>query len=53
MNAPNSFHPDGISIDQYPAESLVVPAVVIDIREQAAINPDYVLTRSDVLVWER
>jgi len=53
INAPNSFHLDGIGIDQYSAESLVVPAVVIDICDQAAANPDYVLTIADVMVWEQ
>ena len=53
MNAPNSFYADGASIDTYPASSLVVPAVVIDIQKQAAANADYVLTKSDVLSWEQ
>lgn len=53
MNAPASFHSTGIGIDQYPAESLVVPAVVIDIRNQVAANPDYLLVQSDVLSWEQ
>jgi kynurenine formamidase len=53
MNAPNSFYPQGMTIDQYPAESLIAPAVVIDIRQQAATNPDYALTISDVLAWEQ
>lgn len=53
MNAPNSFHELGMGIDQYPAESLVVPAVVMDIRDKAAVNPDYALTLGDVLVWEQ
>ncbi|MFH7026702.1 MAG: cyclase family protein [Heteroscytonema crispum UTEX LB 1556] len=52
INAPNSFHRDGVGIDQYPAESLIVPAVVIDICDQAAVNPDYVLTVADILAWE-
>jgi kynurenine formamidase len=52
INAPNSFHRDGVGIDQYPAESLIVPAIVIDICVQAAINPDYVLTVADILAWE-
>ncbi len=53
MNAPNSFYADGMSIDQYPAESLVAKAVLIDIRKQAAANPDYALALSDVLTWEQ
>lgn len=52
INAPKSFYPDGVGIDRYPAESLVVPAVVIDIRKQAAVNADYVLTLADIWAWE-
>ncbi|HEY9608573.1 cyclase family protein [Allocoleopsis sp.] len=53
MNAPNSFYPEGMSIDKYPAESLIAQAVVIDIRKQAASNTDYALTLADVLAWEQ
>ncbi|MGI2907292.1 cyclase family protein [Tolypothrix sp. VBCCA 56010] len=52
INAPKSFHNFGVGIDKYPAESLVVSAVVIDIRVQTAVNSDYVLTVADVLAWE-
>lgn len=52
INAPNSFHLDGVGIHEYSAESLVVPAVVIDIREQTLVNPDYVLYVDDILTWE-
>jgi kynurenine formamidase len=34
INAPNSFYPDGIGIDSYPSESLVVPAIVIGYSSQ-------------------
>lgn len=53
MNAPNCFYSDGISIEQYSAESLIVPAVVIDTRKSAEANPDYLLTPADVLAWEQ
>lgn len=53
MNAPKSFYPQGMSVDQYPAESLIAQAVVIDICQQTATNPDYVLRLSDVLAWEQ
>ena len=53
MNAPVSFYKDGASIDQYPAESLLASAVVIDISTQATINPDYTLSISDILDWEQ
>ena len=52
INAPNSFHSDGVGIDKYPAESLVLPAVVIDIREQALANSDYTLTLEEIFAWE-
>jgi len=53
MNAPNSFiDGDTRSITSYPPEQLVVPAAVIDVREKCASDPDYQLSRQDVLDWE-
>ncbi len=52
LNAPNSFYPAGVGIDAYPAESLVVQAVAIDICHLAAENPDYTLSCADVSAWE-
>ena len=52
MNAPVSFHRHGESIDAYPAESLVVPAVVIDVRASAEADADYTLDAAAVLHWE-
>lgn len=52
INAPSSFHPGGRGIDGYAPESLVVKAVVIDLQDKARLNPDYALTRQDVLDWE-
>lgn len=52
INAPNTFDPQGASIDMYSADSLVVSAVVIDIRDRAAIDPDYQLTIADIHAWE-
>ena len=53
MNAPNCFHEGGVGIDAYSPASLVVPAIVIDARKQTAENPDYALTKDDVLAWEQ
>lgn len=53
INAPNSFHLDGVGIDEYSAQSLVVPVVVIDIREKALGNSDYTLCVEDILAWEK
>ncbi|WP_248804253.1 cyclase family protein [Pseudomonas sp. MWU13-2100] len=52
MNAPNSFHPDGIGIEAYKPESLVRPAVVIDVRAKTKANPDYVINPQDIKDWE-
>ena len=40
-------------MDQVPLERLVAPAVVIDVRDRAAADPDYRLTVADVADWER
>jgi kynurenine formamidase len=53
INAPNSFFENGASIDTYTPKSLVVKAVVIDIRPKTKFNPDYSLTVADVLAWEQ
>lgn len=53
MNAPVSFHRTGESIDAYPAESLVAPAVVIGVQAGAEADADYALDAAEVLHWER
>lgn len=53
MNAPGSFAEGGASITRYRPEQLVLPAVVIDVRDQTARNPDYALTKQRVLNWEQ
>lgn len=53
INAPNSFYAAGASIDSYPPQSLVAPAIAIDIRDKSLGNPDYILTIDDVLNWEQ
>ncbi|MES1023635.1 cyclase family protein [Gloeocapsa sp. BRSZ] len=52
INAPKSFYADGVGIDQYPADLLVVPAIVLNIQAQA-VNPDYTLSVTDILNWEQ
>ena len=53
VNSPAAFHRDGKTIDEYPASELVAPAVVIDVRVEAAANPDYLLRVDKLLEWER
>lgn len=53
MDAPFHFSPDGMSADQLPLSMLIVPLVVVDIREKAEDNPDAQLTLDDLRRWER
>jgi kynurenine formamidase len=48
MDAPSHFSETGQSIDRVPLENLVGPAIVIDVSEAAADNPDYRLLPTDV-----
>lgn len=53
MDAPLHFSPDGLSADVIPLSMLIVPLVVVDIREKAEENPDAQLTVEDLRRWER
>lgn len=53
MNAPNTFYPDGMAIEGYCPESLVRPAVVIDVQGKVLENIDYVINVEDVMGWEQ
>jgi kynurenine formamidase len=52
MDAPNHFPPGKLSLDQIPVDHLFGPAVVIDVREEVAKNPDYRLMPDRVAQWE-
>ncbi len=52
MDAPDHFPGSKISIDEIPATQLFGPAVVIDVRDEVAKNPDYRLTAVRVAKWE-
>lgn len=51
MDAPLHFSADGLSVAEIPVEKLVVPLVVIDIRERAAQDPDAQVTPDDIKAW--
>ena len=53
LAAPSTYYDDGIDPDGIPAESLVAPAVVIDARGPASLDPDYTLSAGDIAEWER
>lgn len=52
IDAPIHFAEGKQTLEAIPLEQLVAPAVVIDIAQQAEIDRDYRLTRSDVLDFE-
>lgn len=49
---PNTFIAGATSAEQVPVEKLVAPAIVIDIQNKAAQDPDYRLSVEDVQAWE-
>jgi kynurenine formamidase len=53
LDAPIHFSDRGASADRVPLERLIAPAVVIDVTERAAADPDYQLTPADVDAFER
>ncbi len=53
MDAPVHFAPNGLFVDQLRVESLVVPAVVINITDKVRRDPDAVVTPDDIRAWER
>lgn len=52
INAPSYFISGGRDIANFPIWELVVPAVVIDVREKCKNNPDFTLGIEDLLAWE-
>jgi kynurenine formamidase len=52
VDAPGHFAEGKRAIDEIPVDELVVPLVVINLREQVDKNPDYQLSGSDVVDWE-
>ncbi|MBS1995959.1 MAG: cyclase family protein [Cyanobacteria bacterium SZAS LIN-2] len=53
VDAPLHFNPDGLSIDQIPAEKLIVPLYVIDLQLEVQSNPDYCLTLDRLHEFEK
>ncbi len=51
IDAPLHFSQDGLSVDEIPLESLVVPLCVVDIRARAAEDRDTRVTPDDLRAW--
>lgn len=52
LDAPIHFAEGAQAADEVPLERLVAPAVVLDVSERAAEDPDYRLTPDDVAAFE-
>jgi kynurenine formamidase len=52
LDAPSHFPPGNVPVDKIPATHLFGPAVVIDVREEAAKDADYRLKATRVEKWE-
>jgi kynurenine formamidase len=52
VDIPAHFVADGETVDNYPADLLVAPAVVIDISAKAADSADAALDVADIEAWE-
>lgn len=53
VDAPNHFFDGKRSVDQIPAQDLVIPCLVIDVRDEVKNNPDYQLTLEKVKRFEK
>jgi kynurenine formamidase len=53
LDAPAHFAPGGVTAEKLEAASLVVPAVVIDIRERVRKDVDTLVTVDDLKAWEK
>jgi kynurenine formamidase len=52
LDAPIHFAEGGDRADEVPLERLIAPAVVIDVADRAAADPDYLVSVADVQAWE-
>lgn len=52
LDAPYHFVEDAHTVDEIPLDHLMGPAVVIDVPDHAAANPDYQITTEDLRSWE-
>jgi kynurenine formamidase len=50
---PGHFDPKGRTMDSYDVTELAYPLAVIDKSQAVKANPDYSLTKQDVLDWEK
>lgn len=52
IDAPAHFHKGLHTVDAIDPTEMLMPLVVLDVHEQSAKNPDYLVTLADVRAWE-
>lgn len=52
IDAPAHFAPGLWTVDQIPAERLIAPYALLDVRRKTASNPDYQISVADIADWE-
>lgn len=52
IEAPARFAPGLWTVDQIPAQRLIAPLVVLDVRANIAGHPDYQISVADIAQWE-
>ncbi len=52
LDAPIHFAESGWSVDEIPLSHLTAKAIVLDLRSQTRLNPDYTLLVEDIAKWE-
>lgn len=53
LDSPVHFAKGRYTVDQLPLERLMGPAIVIDVTEKCATNPDYLVSVADFENWEK
>lgn len=53
IDAPIHFAEKGISVDEIPLEKLIGHAIKIDVSEKAQTDSDYLITKDDLIAWEK
>lgn len=52
VDPPSHFVPGGRTVDEIGLQEMVLPLVVLDVRAQAAKDPDHAVSVADVEAWE-
>lgn len=52
VDPPLHFAPDGRALDELGVEEMILPLVVLDVRDPCAADPDFACSRATIEAWE-